>query len=97
MKTLVLVRHGKSSWESFVSDFERPLIQRGVEDISLVAKNSISILPTHFSIWSSTAKRASETALIFAKNIYFPSNKIIFKQELYTFDEQELEIIINKL
>ena len=94
MKTLVLVRHGKSSWESFVSDFERPLIQRGVEDISLVAKNSISILPTHFSIWSSTAKRASETALIFAQNISYPVESIVYKKELYTFDENQLEKVI---
>lgn len=94
MKTLILIRHAKSSWESFTSDFERPLIQRGIEDISLVARNSITILPTHFVIWSSSAKRASETALIFAKNIDFPINEIIFKQEIYTFDEEELEKII---
>ena len=59
MKFLVLIRHGKSSWKSFNSDFERPLIQRGIEDISLIARKSISILPTHFIIWSSSAKRAS--------------------------------------
>ena len=94
MKNLLLIRHGKSSWESFTSDFERPLIPRGVDDISHVARKSISILPTHFIIWSSSAKRASETAMIFAKNIDFPTNEIIFKQELYTFDEHELEKII---
>jgi phosphohistidine phosphatase len=94
MKKLILVRHGKSSWESFVRDFERPLIHKGIEDICLVAKNSFSILPTHFVIWSSAAKRASQTALLFAKNINYPIEKIIFKQELYTFDEQELETLI---
>lgn len=45
-------------------------------------------------IWSSTASRASETALIFAQNFSYPVENIVFKDELYTFDERELERII---
>lgn len=44
-------------------------------------------------IWSSTAARASETALIFAQNISYPLS-IVFKDDLYTFDEKQLEKVI---
>jgi phosphohistidine phosphatase len=94
MKTLIVVRHGKSSWNLPLDDFNRPLIQRGFDDINRVALEAVSILPDSLSIWSSPAKRASETALVFAKNIVFPIEKIIFKNELYTFDAYQLEKII---
>ncbi|NOQ40692.1 MAG: histidine phosphatase family protein, partial [Anaerolineales bacterium] len=33
MKTLVIVRHGKSSWDdSYLSDHQRPLAKRGLRD-----------------------------------------------------------------
>lgn len=91
MKTLLVVRHGKSSWNLPIDDFDRPLVQRGVDDINRVAVHAVSILPDSFIIWSSPAKRASETAIIFAKSITFPIEEIIFKNELYTFDEHQLE------
>jgi phosphohistidine phosphatase len=45
-------------------------------------------------IWSSSAERASETALIFAQNISYPIESIDYKDELYTFDENKLEKVI---
>jgi len=65
VKTLVLVRHGKSSWEhQDLSDRERPLKKRGHKDGKLILaqlqkytwKNPIAI--------SSPAKRAYDTATI---------------------------------
>ena len=32
MKTWIMMRHGKSSWELNVSDKDRPLNQRGIDD-----------------------------------------------------------------
>jgi phosphohistidine phosphatase len=40
---------------------------------------------------SSTAKRAIETATIFAQNWMCPFESIIFMENLYTFDENQLE------
>ena len=37
MKTIILVRHGKSSWNEQVTDRERPLKIRGVNDAKRVA------------------------------------------------------------
>ena len=45
-------------------------------------------------MFSSTAKRASETAIIFAQNFSYPLENIVFKEELYTFDENKLERIV---
>lgn len=94
MKNLILIRHAKSSWEAPLKDIDRPLEQRGIKDAHLVATNCLKYLPSVFVMWSSTAKRASETALIFAQNILYPVESIIFKEELYTFDENQLEKVI---
>lgn len=94
MKNLILVRHAKSSWEAPLRDIDRPLEARGISDAHLVSMNCHEYLPKAFMIWSSTASRASETALIFAQNISYPVENIIFKSELYTFDDRELEKVI---
>lgn len=94
MKNLILIRHAKSSWDAPVHDKERVLAQRGVRDAHLVAQNVTNFLPKANLIWSSTAKRASETAIIFAQIQMWPLESIIFKDELYTFDASKLEKII---
>ena len=94
MKNLILIRHGKSSWEDPIKDIDRPLNQRGVNEANLVASNCLRFLPPTYVLWSSVAKRASQTALIFAQNILYPIESIVFKQELYTFDENNLEKVI---
>ncbi|MFM9825425.1 SixA phosphatase family protein [Flavobacterium sp.] len=94
MKNLILIRHGKSSWDLPVKDIDRSINQRGISDAHLVSYNCIKLLPSQFVIWSSIAKRATETALIFAKNINYPLENIIFKDDLYTFDENQLENVI---
>jgi len=94
MKNLILIRHAKSSWKAPLKDIDRPLDQRGITDAHLVAANCINRIPSPFVIWSSPAKRASETAIIFAQNILYPIESIVFKEELYTFDEIQLEKIV---
>ena len=96
MKSLILIRHAKSSWDVPVQDKDRELISIGIESIKKVAKKAISILPIEFSIWSSTAKRASQTAYLFCENSSIQKDKIIFNDNLYTFDENILEKIIKK-
>lgn len=97
MKNLILIRHAKSSWDAPLKDIDRPLENRGIKDAHLVATNSISFVPKTFLIYSSPAKRASETAIIFAQTISYPLEDIIFKDQLYTFDENQLEDFIKNL
>jgi len=96
MKKLILIRHGKSSWDLPVIDKERPLANRGIKDAYLMADKIQPYLPNSFVFWSSTAKRTAETAKIFAQNLKCPDELIIFKDTLYTFDEKQLENEIKK-
>lgn len=94
MKNLIIVRHAKSSWDAPVNDKDRSLANRGIMDAHLVSSSIAPYLPKTFIIWSSTARRASETAVIFTQNMSCPIESIVFKDELYTFDSSELEKII---
>ncbi|KAF2511558.1 histidine phosphatase family protein [Flavobacterium zhairuonense] len=94
MKNLILIRHAKSSWEAPLKDFDRPLMKRGILDAHEVSSNISKYLPKTYIIWSSTAARAAETALIFAQNISYPLESIVFKDDLYTFDDKQLEKVI---
>ncbi|MDR1710697.1 MAG: histidine phosphatase family protein [Propionibacteriaceae bacterium] len=59
MKTLIVLRHAKSSWETASPDFQRPLAERGVQDAkaagAILAEYRIDLL------LSSSAKRARQT------------------------------------
>lgn len=96
MKSLILVRHAKSSWEMPIMDKQRPLSENGIINIQKVAKLALKYLPKDFTIWSSTAVRASQTALLFCENTSIDQNKIVFKDSLYTFDDEQLEKEIKK-
>ncbi|UQD56884.1 histidine phosphatase family protein [Flavobacterium sp. K5-23] len=94
MKNLILIRHSKSSWDLPIQDKDRPLTKKGIKKAHLVSSNILGFLPKTFVIWSSTAKRASDTAVIFAQNIQYPEESIVYKENLYTFDENQLEKVI---
>lgn len=66
-KKIYIVRHAKSSWVDFnLTDFERPLDERGQRDAPVMANylKSRGVLPDF--ILSSPAVRAKSTAEIFA-------------------------------
>jgi phosphohistidine phosphatase len=94
MKNLILVRHAKSSWEAPLKDFDRPLMKKGILDAHDVSSHISKFLPKTYIVWSSTAARALETAIIFAQNISYPIESIVYKDDLYTFDEKQLEKVI---
>lgn len=84
MKTLFLVRHAKSSWESAgVDDFDRPLNDRGKQDAPEMAKRlkKKGILPGVFI--SSPAKRAHKTAKYFAETFGVEKEEILLVEKLY--------------
>ncbi len=84
MKTLYLLRHGKSSWEqSDLRDFERPLAERGLNDISHMGKRFLQKGRSVECIITSPAVRAKATAMLFAREIGFPEDDISANPELY--------------
>lgn len=94
MKNLVIIRHSKSSWEAPLNDKDRPLSPRGIQDAHLVSTKIIDYLPDTYIVWSSTAKRALETATIFSHHLHIPLETLILRDDLYTFDEKALEKVI---
>jgi phosphohistidine phosphatase len=94
MKNLILVRHAKSSWEVPMHDKDRGLTCQGMKDAHLVSAHAKDFIPKTYIIWASSAKRATDTALIFAQNLAYPIESIVYKDDLYTFDEKKLEEII---
>ncbi len=97
MKTLTLMRHGKSSWKHDVTDRERPLNQRGKNDAKLVANHFMkqNVVPT--IIFSSPAKRALNTCKIFIKASNLPETSIRVDEDLYDFGGESVVNFIKNL
>lgn len=97
MKQLILVRHGKSSWEYSVNDKDRPLLQRGINDGHLVAGafKEKDLMPD--AVFSSPANRALHTCLIFLRQLHFPYNQFEISNELYDFSGEYVLQFIKRM
>lgn len=83
MKSLLIVRHAKSSWDFNIEDFHRPLNHRGETDATAMAKRLLKKDIKIDAFVSSPAKRAFTTAAYFAE-VYFEKKKnIIVVPALY--------------
>ncbi len=92
MKELILIRHAKSCWDTIVDDKNRPISkERGVQDAHLVSQAMKEYLPNKFIVWTSTAKRAKQTATIFCQNLEINNDYVLLKDEIYTFDVKKLK------
>ena len=85
MKNLLLMRHGKSSWELNVNDEDRALLQRGISDTKLVSQELAQKEIVVDYAFSSPANRALHTAMICLRQLSFPLNKFQVVPELYDF------------
>ena len=84
MKTLLLIRHAKSSWDDVTqSDFERPLNERGKTDAPKMGKRLRKKGVKIDAFISSPAKRAKKTAEYFIEEFGRDKDEIIFVQSLY--------------
>jgi len=85
-----MMRHGKSSWELQVSDVDRPLNQRGIDDAhrmgSFLASKNIEI----DTAYTSPANRAAHTALIVTKEMDIPFYKLSVSNMLYDFSGEDV-------
>jgi phosphohistidine phosphatase len=84
MKTIILVRHAKSSWKDLgLDDFDRLLNKRGKRNAPFMGKKLKERQIKPDLILSSPAKRARKTALAIAKAIGYPKKKIVFNENMY--------------
>jgi phosphohistidine phosphatase len=91
MKTLYIVRHAKSSWSHpDLPDHDRPLLEKGKKRtrkiINFMKEEGVKI---DFII-SSSATRASETALYFAKGLNYDPREIKADPALYHANAEEI-------
>lgn len=84
MKKLLLIRHAKSSWDNLtISDFDRPLNERGKKDAPEMAKRLVDRKIKIDAFVSSPAKRAKKTSKYFAKEFDKTKDDIILEEKLY--------------
>ena len=98
MKTLLLVRHAKSSWDNYgISDHDRPLDKRGLRDAPFMANliKEKGIVPE--LLLSSTAERAMMTAKFFADVFDLPHADIDSRNSLYLCWVDDLDSAIRAL
>lgn len=97
MKKLFLIRHAKSSWdEPNLSDYERPLNERGKKDAPMMSSilKEKNIFPD--LIISSTAERAAETANIFASELNY-TKTIHYDSRIYEATTQNLLEVVSEI
>ena len=98
MKTLILVRHAKSSWNEIgLGDAERPLNERGKADAPEMAKRLKEKGIKIDLFVSSTAKRAKKTAKYFAEEYSVKKDDIVLVEELYMATDDAFKKTIGNL
>ncbi len=99
MKKLFVVRHAKSSWDfSGLSDFERPLNERGHRDAPKMAERLGKSGIRFDAFVSSPATRALTTAQYFAEASHYPEKEILTIKRLYHAPAETFyDVIANEL
>lgn len=98
MKTLVFIRHAKSSWDNpDFSDFERPLNERGLLNAPFMAEKLTQLITRVDLIISSPATRAITTAKIFADKFNIKHEQIIQDKGIYDNGFKHIVKVIDKL
>jgi len=98
MKQLTFIRHAKSDWgNEFLKDIDRPLNETGYATSYQSSGWYLSNKPLPDLIISSTAARALNTALIFARTFNFNMEDFMLEPKVYESNLKNLLLIINNL
>jgi phosphohistidine phosphatase len=98
VKTLILVRHAKSSWKHHeLPDLLRPLNKRGKQDAPMMGERLAKREIEPDAMITSPATRALTTAEIIAREIGHPEEEIRVDEHLYGASAFELLEIIQEL
>jgi phosphohistidine phosphatase len=98
MKTLLLIRHAKSSWaDPGQNDIDRPLNERGFKDAPIMARRLIERKVKVDTFISSPAKRARKTCELFMQEFGVKPNNIILKEKLYLAQPENFIKVIQQI
>src|ERR1043165_2034510 len=97
MKTLLLLRHAKSSRDdALLRDFDRPLNDRGQDDAKLIGRYLQEKEFVVDCVISSPAKRARRTAEIFLKAAGVSLDPIL-DERIYEAGRQQLLTVVSEI
>jgi phosphohistidine phosphatase len=97
-RTLILVRHAKSSWaESALSDHDRPLNARGIRDAPRMAERLAQRGPRPDRLVTSSAARALATARAFASALGLSGDELVVRPDIYGASVPEMLELIRGL
>ncbi len=82
-KLLFLLRHAKSDWNNDLGDHERPLNERGLRDVPLMAARIANQIQTPETIIASSAVRTQTTARLMATAFGIQQSAIQTFSDLY--------------
>jgi phosphohistidine phosphatase len=99
VKTLLLMRHAKSSWgDESLPDFERPLNERGKRDALRIGRELLARDAVPDAIISSTAVRAVETTGLVCDGLEIDvQNTVQFEKHLYGADSDRILETVNQI
>jgi len=98
MKTLLLIRHAKSSWDNaHITDMERPLNDRGRHDAPIMAQRLIKANIKMDLFVSSPARRAKTTAEVFIGEFGRKGSELLILPELYHAAVQTFKEVVSGL
>lgn len=98
MKTLMLMRHAKSSHDDLsLTDFDRPLNERGKADVEEMGKRLVKNNIKPAVLISSPAKRAFKTAKHIAADLGIKESDICLEYDIYEASIQDLLHIIRNI
>jgi phosphohistidine phosphatase len=97
MCRLILLRHGKSSWDdAALDDFHRPLAPRGLRDVPEMGRRLARRGQVPDLVVSSTAVRALSTARAVARELGYREADIVETPALYHASPMEMLSIIRQ-
>jgi phosphohistidine phosphatase len=97
MRTLLLLRHAKSSWDDpSLRDFDRPLNKRGLKAAPLIGRFMLKRDVRPGLVISSPAKRAKKTARLVAESAQLPS-KPRFDERIYEASAVQLLEVVSEI
>lgn len=98
MKTLILMRHAKSSWaEPAESDFDRSLNERGRHDAPEMGRRLLKKMEAPALIVCSAARRTQKTARLVAEALQYATHDIQVEHELYEAQINDMLHVIRQL
>ncbi len=96
MKSITLIRHVKSDWSGFLTDFDRPVREDRKEDAALIAKEIAKKGKLPQYVLCSPAVRTLQTARLLCAKWDYPQEHIVTDKSLYECTSRDILAAIKK-